>query len=168
MRARKWGFPVIRAWHANEPAPAAGPAREPAPEPESTPPPATETPAAAESEEVDARRVWHTDRQAADHAREVPRATPAPLDFGSPLRHDFEAPERQWPDPRPDEHLALTPHCNGRHGPGDPDDFKGRCEWCEALTELASDMRETRRRVSELEENVAALNKVIAARRSRS
>lgn len=151
MRARKWGFPVIRAWHANEPAPVSGPARKPVPQPEPTTPSATEPPVAAESEEVDARRVWHTDRQAADRAREVLRATPAPVDFGKPW-DATEAPERQWPDPRPDEHLALTPHCNGRHGPGDPDDIGGRrCEWCDALTELASDLRETRRRVSELE-----------------
>lgn len=159
-RAWKWGLPIgWRADGADSDTPKAA-------EPEPTTPPATAPPIAPDR---DMRRVDGTDRLATDRERAALRVTTEPdrppLEFGEPLDTTV-APERIWPAPLPEEHQVFTPHCDGRHGPREEADE--RCVWCDVLTELASVLHETRRRVTALEARADALAASIAERRARS
>lgn len=140
-RLRKWGLSI--GWRGENP-------EELEPEEEPTP-----APIADPAEEV-------AERLASPPEREPLRVTASPLPFGKPLDATV-SPDPVWPAPLPEEHLVMTPHCDGRHGPREEADE--RCVWCDVLTDLASDMRETRRRVAVLE---AAVDELRAENERRS
>lgn len=85
-------------------------------------------------------RLWHLG----------PDDRPAPRTF-APRNVRMPAPALVRP---PATRLTSTPHCSGRHA---IEEGLARCEWCDALSDAITLMRDLERRVVVLEDEVAEL-----------
>ncbi|QXJ25934.1 hypothetical protein AGRA3207_007503 [Actinomadura graeca] len=153
MKLNLWGLPTSRLWHAEPepddvPEPIPGPPRHSAPD---------TSPSEAVSEPVDRTKDGPAQMESTASAPQMTRE-----EWGRRTNaNGGAAPSSQRrdppPAPLPDDHLTPFRHCNGRHDGGE------RCDWCDAVTDMATDLRQTRQRVSALE---AAVDELLRAGRS--